>query len=389
MFDLKRIAVLGSTGSIGKNTLDVASCHPDRFRVSALAVNSNIRELESQINKFRPDVVAVSDESAAEELKKKGLPVEVLAGEKGLIEIATLDGIDMVVSAIVGSAGLMPTYAAVRAGKELALATKEALVMAGEIIMSEASRKNVRIIPVDSEHSAVFQCLDGRDMDEVGKIVLTASGGSFLKRDVSELKDVTPVEALQHPNWEMGRKITIDSATLMNKGLEIIEAFWLFNLPVEKIGVVIHPQSIIHSMVGFIDGTVIAQMSVPDMKGPIAYALSYPERLGGVLPALNLAEVKELTFQEPDREKYPSLSLTFDALRAGGTMPCVLNAANEVAVEAFLGGVIRFTEITRIVSDTMAGHKVLKGETIEEVIKVSGWAKQEASKIVSEFGIDS
>ena len=386
---MKRLAVLGSTGSIGKNTLDVVSCHPDRFRVSALAVNNNVRELESQINKFRPDVVAVSDEPAAEELKKKGLPVEVLAGEKGLIEIATLDGIDMVVSAIVGSAGLMPTYAAVKAGKEMALATKEALVMAGEIIMSEASRKNVRIIPVDSEHSAVFQCLDGRDMDEVAKIVLTASGGSFLKKDVSELKDVTPVEALQHPNWEMGRKITIDSATLMNKGLEIIEAFWLFNLPVEKIGVVIHPQSIIHSMVGFIDGTVIAQMSVPDMKGPIAYALSYPERLGGVLPALNLAEVKELTFQEPDSEKYPSLSLAFGALRAGGTMPCVLNSANEVAVEAFLGEKIRFTEITRVVSDTMAGHKVLKGETIEDVIKVSEWAKQEASKIVLELGIDS
>ena len=320
---MKKLSILGSTGSIGKNTLEVVSKNPDRFKVAALAAGNNILELESQINTFNPDVVAVFDESAAESLKKKNLPVDVLSGEKGMKHVSTLKDVDIVVSAIVGSAGLIPTYEAVKAGKNIALATKEALVMAGGIIMSEASRKGVSIIPVDSEHSAVFQCLDGRNMKEVERIILTASGGSFLRKSVSELDAVTPAEALKHPNWNMGKKITIDSATLMNKGLEVIEAYLLFNMPLEKIGVVLHPQSIIHSMVEFIDRSVIAQMSVPDMKGPISYALSYPERVGGVLPALNLAEIKELTFEEPDTEKYPSLSLAYDALRAGGTMPCV------------------------------------------------------------------
>jgi 1-deoxy-D-xylulose-5-phosphate reductoisomerase len=248
--------------------------------------------------------------------------------------------------------------------------------------MSEASKRGVSIIPVDSEHSAVFQCLEGRNMQEVEKIILTASGGAFRNKSVSELDSVTPAEALKHPNWEMGKKITIDSATLMNKGLEVIEAFWLFNVPLEKIDVILHPQSIIHSMVKFIDGSVIAQMSVPDMKGPISYALSYPDRLGNVLPSLDLAEIKELTFEEPDMKKYPSLSLTFDALRAGGTMPCVLNAANEIAVDAFLEEKIPFTGISSVVSDTMAEHEVLSGETIEEVINVSNWARQKTLEII-------
>ena len=383
---MKTLAILGSTGSIGKNTLEVISCRPDRFKVSALAVNNNVRDLESQVKKFRPEVVAIFDESAAEDMKKKNLPVEILTGEKGLIEVATLQGADMVVSAIVGSAGLMPTFAAIKAGKDIALATKEALVMAGKIVMSEASDKGVRIIPVDSEHSAVFQCLDNRDMDEVEKIVLTASGGPFLKKGITELRNVTPAEALNHPNWDMGRKISIDSATLMNKGLEVIEAFWLFNAPVEKIGVILHPQSIIHSMVRFIDGSVIAQMSVPDMKGPIGYALSYPKRFGDILPPLNLAEVGEMTFEEPDFGKYPSLSLTFEALEKGGTMPCVLNAANEAAVDAFLDESIPFTAITRVVSETMAGHETLKGDSIEEVISVSDWARQKAEEIIEKIG---
>jgi 1-deoxy-D-xylulose-5-phosphate reductoisomerase len=384
---LKRLAVLGSTGSIGKNTLKVISDYPDRFKVAALAVRNNVQVLELQINEFRPDVVAVFDESAAEILKKKDPPVEILTGERGLIEVATLENVDMVVSAIVGSAGLIPTYEAIKAGKTIALATKEALVMAGKIIMSEASKRGVRIIPVDSEHSAVFQCLNGRDMDEVEKIILTASGGSFLRKNISELETVTPAEALKHPNWDMGKKITIDSASLMNKGLEVIEAYWLFNLTIEKIGVIIHPQSIIHSMVKFIDGSVIAHMSVPDMKGPISYALSYPERLGNILPVLNLSEVKKLTFEEPDNEKYPSLSLTYDALRMGGTMPCVLNTANETAVEAFLNEKISFTEIPRVVSKTMAEHKVLKGESVEEVISVSNWARQKSEEIIEELQI--
>jgi len=379
---LKRLSILGSTGSIGKNTLEVISGHTDRFSVAALAARNNIGELESQIKAFRPDVVAVLDESAAEDLRKKGLPVEVLAGEQGIIKAAVLDGVDMVVSAIAGSAGLVPTHAAIQAGKDIALATKETLVMAGDIIMSEASKKGVSIIPVDSEHSAVFQCLDGRDMNEVERLILTASGGAFLRSSISELESVTP-DALKHPNWDMGRKITIDSATLMNKGLEVIEACWLFDMPFEKIDVVLHPQSIIHSMVEFIDGSVIAQMSVPDMKGPIAYALSYPGRLGGILPRLNLAGIRELTFEEPDRNKYPALSLTYEALRAGGTMPCVLNAANEVAVQAFLEERIPFTGITAVVSDTMSEHSVLKAGSIEDVLRVSEWARQKAKEIIN------
>lgn len=338
--------------------------------------------LEEQIREFKPEVVAVYDEEAAAGLKKMNPPVEILVGEQGLIDAATLDGTDMVVSAIVGSPGLVPTYEAIKAGKDIALATKEALVMAGHLVMPEASRRGVRILPVDSEHSAVFQCLDGRDMEEVEKIILTASGGPFRKKSVRELGKVTPAEALKHPNWDMGRKISIDSATLMNKGLEVIEAYWLFNVPVEKIGVIIHPQSIIHSMVSFIDGSVISQMSVPDMKGPISYALSYPERFGNILPSLDLAAIRELTFEEPDMERYPSLALTYNALRAGGTMPCVLNAANEVAVDAFLDENILFTDISMVVSETMAEHRVIRGETIEEVISASEWARKRAKEIV-------
>jgi 1-deoxy-D-xylulose-5-phosphate reductoisomerase len=379
---LKTLSILGSTGSIGKSTLEVISGHRDRFKVAALAVRNNVGLLEEQIREFKPEVAAVYDEAAAASMRKKNLPVEILTGEQGMIEAATLSGVDTVVSAIVGSPGLVPTYEAIKAGKNIALATKEALVMAGNIIMSEAAERGVSILPVDSEHSAVFQCLDGSDMKDVEKIVLTASGGPFIRKSVEELVNVTPAEALNHPNWDMGKKISIDSATLMNKGLEVIEAYWLFNVPVEKIGVILHPQSIIHSMVKFIDGSVISQMSVPDMKGPISYALSYPERLGNILPSLNLAEVGELTFEEPDVHKYPSLTLTYDALQAGGTMPCVLNAANEIAVEAFLNERIAFMDISRVVARTMEVHKVLKGETIEEVVGVSEWAKQKAEEAV-------
>jgi 1-deoxy-D-xylulose-5-phosphate reductoisomerase len=379
---MKKLSILGSTGSIGKNTLEVVSAHPDKFKVVALAVKNNIQILEEQIIKFKPDVVAIFDSAAAECIKKKKLSVDVLTGGKGLAEVAKLEDVDMVVSAIVGSDGLVPTYEAVKAGKELALATKEALVMAGQIIMSEAKRQGVKILPVDSEHSAVFQCLNNRDINEVEKIILTASGGPFIGKSVSELESVTPSDALNHPNWDMGKKITIDSATLMNKGLEVIEAYWLFNVPLEKIDVILHPQSIIHSMVQFADGSVIAQMSVPDMKGPISYALSYPQRFEGILPVLDLAEIRELTFEEPDSEKYVSLGLTYDALKEGGTMPCVLNAANEVAVEAFLNEQIPFTGIPQVVSDTMLQHEVLKGDSIEEVISTSEWAKLKAEELI-------
>jgi len=381
---LKTVSILGSTGSIGRTTLDVVSLHPDKFRVIGIAAKANVRLLESQIKVFKPEVVAVFDESAAEELKRKNPHAEVLSGEQGVIEVATLEGVDMVVSAIVGSAGLMPTFAAIKAGKNIALATKEVLVMAGSIIMSEASKRGMMIVPVDSEHSAIFQCINGRRQDEIQKIILTASGGPFLRKSLSELKTITPKAALRHPNWLMGKKVTIDSATLMNKGLEVIEAHYLFGLPVEKIEVLLHPQSIVHSMVEFIDGSIMVQMSVPDMKGPISYALSYPQRFKDVLPSLNLAMIGELTFEKPDGDKYRCLSLAYDALRTGGTMPSVLNAANEVVVEAFLNKKILFTEIPDIVSDTMAQHKVLKGETLEEVINASNWARQKAEEFTRE-----
>jgi len=381
---LKKLTVLGSTGSIGRNTLEVVNHNPGRFRVSALAARNNIELLESQINEFKPEIVAVHEEDAAEELRKKGLPVEILSGAAGMIAVATYDKADMVVSSIAGSPGLVPTFEAIKAGKDIALATKETLVMAGKLIMSEASRQGLKIIPVDSEHSAVFQCLHKRGMDEVRKVILTASGGPFRKRKPSELASVRPAEALKHPNWEMGRKITIDSATLMNKGLEVIEARWLFDLPIEKIGVIIHPQSIVHSMVEFIDSSIIAQMSLPDMKGPIGYALSYPERCSDVLPSLNLADIRELTFEEPDRGRYPSLDLTFRALKEGGTMPCVFNAANEVAVDAFLEEKISFTDITGVVSAAMDSHNASKYETIEEVLEASETAKNRAEEIIME-----
>ena len=385
---MKKISILGSTGSIGKNTLEVVGRNKDKFKVVGLAAGENIDLLETQIKEFRPEVVAVADENAAERLRLRNLQVKVLSGDDGIVEVAVLDSADTVVAAIVGSASLLPTFEAVRAGKEIALASKEALVMAGEIIMSEASKRGVRILPVDSEHSAVFQCLNGRDMDDVSRLILTASGGAFLRKSKSELDKVTPADALKHPNWDMGRKITIDSATLMNKGLEVIEARWLFDMPPEKIGVVIHPQSIIHSMVEYVDGSVLAQLSVPDMKGPIGYALSYPRRVRNVMQGLNLPKVKELTFEEPDIEKYRALSLAYEALEKGGTMPCVLNAANEAAVEAFLDEKISFSGITSVVSGTMALHEVKKGVEIEEIIKASEWARSRAEDIIVDLMID-
>lgn len=381
---MKYISILGSTGSIGRSTLDVVSQHPELFRVAALAAGSNIKLLEDQIHTFRPEVVAVYNDASAEELKKKNLPAEILAGEQGLAAVASFDKTDMVVSAIVGSPGLLPTYEAIKAGKDIALANKEALVMAGKLIMEEASSRGGSIIPVDSEHSAVFQCLHGRDMKEVKKVILTASGGSLRTRSAAELENITPAEALKHPNWDMGRKITIDSATLMNKGLEVIEARWLFDVPADRIGVILHPQSIVHSMVEFVDSSVIAQMSLPDMKGPISYALSYPDRLGDVLPALDLAAIQELTFEKPDHEKYPCLSLAFEALRAGGTMPCVLNAANEVAVDAFLNERIAFTGIHRVVSRIMESHSVEDYSTVEEVMEASDRARKETEEMIME-----
>jgi 1-deoxy-D-xylulose-5-phosphate reductoisomerase len=382
---LKRLVILGSSGSIGRNTLDVVSKYPDKFRVVGLAVKRNINLLLEQIEKFRPEIVGVYDEAAAEQLRRVCSGVRVVSGMEGLKEIAGFDNTDLVVSAIVGSQGLIPTYEAIIAGKDIALATKEVLVMAGKIIMKEASKRGVKIIPVDSEHSALFQCLEGRRIEDVDRLILTASGGPFLRKTKTELEKVTPDEALQHPTWDMGKKITIDSATLMNKGLEVIEAYWLFGIPVEKIDIVLHPQSIVHSMVRFIDGSIIAQMSVPDMRGPISYALSYPERLRDVIRPLNLSEIGELTFEEPDPERFPSIPLTYKALKTGGTMPCVLNTANEVAVNAFLNRDISFPEIVKVVSYTMERHDTGSGDSLEEILQAYEWAKGEAVKIIKEF----
>jgi len=381
---LKRLSILGSTGSIGRSTLEVVAEHPDSFRVVALAVSKNIDLLQEQIEVFHPEVVAVYDETSAEELKGRKPSVEVLSGEEGLITVATLKDVDTVVSAIVGSAGLVPTFSAIRAGKDVAVANKESLVMAGHLLMSEAKERGVRILPVDSEHSSLFQCLERRDRAEVRRVILTASGGPFLRRPKEDLDKVTPEEALKHPNWDMGKKITIDSATLMNKALEVIEAHWLFDMPPEKIDVLLHPQSIVHSMVEFVDGSLLAHMSVPDMKGPICYALSYPDRYENVLPTLDLSEIHNLVFEKPDPERYPSLPLSYNAIKIGGTMPCVMNAANEVAVNSFLNGEIPFTSIFKIVSHVMSLHRVLRGETIEEIMDVSRWAENEARRLIKE-----
>lgn len=379
---MKRISILGSSGSIGRSTLEIVRRYPERFKVVALAVKDNIDLLREQIDLFKPDVVAVFDESAAERFRMEKPQVEVLTGMDGLVTIATIENADMVVSAIVGSAGLIPTFSAVTSGKNIALANKEALVMAGHLIMSEARKRGVMVMPVDSEHSALFQCLENRKKAEVKRIILTASGGPFLRKTKDELRYVTPEEALRHPRWKMGKKVTIDSSTLMNKGLEVIEAHWLFDVPPERIDVLLHPQSIVHSMVELIDGSLLAHMSVPDMKGPICYALSYPERCEDVLPTLDLARIHELTFEEPDPERYPCLSLTYEALRRGRTMPSVLNASNEVAVKGFLNGEIPFDAIPIIVSEVMSSHNISKGETIDEIIDVSRWAEERAKELI-------
>lgn len=380
---LKGLAVLGSTGSIGKSTLEIVRNHRERFAVRALAAGSNIALLREQIEEFRPRFVSVRSEEDA--LKLKGiLPkgTSVGFGTEGAERAASLEGVDCAVAAIAGAAGLLPTLAAIRAGADIALANKETLVMAGSFVMEEVRRKGVNLLPVDSEHSAVFQSLAGHRREDIERIILTASGGPFLDTPAEELDHVTPAEALKHPRWNMGKKITIDSATLMNKGLEVIEARWLFDLPPEKISVVIHPQSIIHSMVEYIDGSIVAQLSCPDMKGPIAYALGYPERIDSHTERLKLAGLS-LDFREPD-ERFPCLGLAYEALRAGGIMPTVLNAADEVAVEAFLKGEIRFTDIYRVISDVLEGMTGSQGKitSIGDVLEADSEARRNAASMI-------
>jgi 1-deoxy-D-xylulose-5-phosphate reductoisomerase len=382
---MKKLSILGSTGSIGVNTLEIVSRHPDKFRVIALAGGANLPRMEEQILRFQPDLASVKDGETARRLQQSLPPhsTRILWGPEGLIAVATHPEAEMVVSALVGSVGLLPTLAAVGAGKNLALANKESLVMAGEILTREIRERGVTLLPVDSEHSAIFQALAGHRKDQVKRIILTASGGPFLHTSLEELKRATPGEALNHPQWRMGKKVTIDSASLMNKGLEVIEAHWLFGLPPSRIEVHIHPQSIVHSMVEYIDGSIIAQMALPDMRGPIAYALSYPERLDLQLPSLNLFEAGPLIFSPVDGDRFPALALAYRALEEGGTMPAVLNAANEVAVEAFLQGRLGFLKIPRLIRQTMERHRPGPQGSVEEILHAHAWAQQEALQIMN------
>ena len=381
---MKRISILGSTGSIGQSTLAVVEQFPERFKVVALAAGNNVELLEKQVRQFRPAVVAVAGEQSAARLRAAcaGLNVRVLSGVEGMVQVAAADEAEMTVSAIVGTAGLVPTMAAIRAGKHVALANKEVLVTAGELVMAEARSRNINLYPVDSEHSAIFQCLRAGSDCDVRRLILTASGGPFRAFSKKDLATVTLAQALKHPNWSMGKKITIDSATLMNKGLEVIEARWLFNVPQDRIKVVVHPQSIVHSMVEYRDGAVVAQLGMPDMKGPIAYALSYPERLMDVSPALDLARVGTLTFEEPDTDRFPCLGYAFDALKDGGTMPAVVSAANEVAVKYFLDEKIGYGDIPRVIKSTMDFHSPSAIKTVEDALAADLWARQEAERII-------
>lgn len=382
----KGLAVLGSTGSVGVNTLDVVTSHPERFVVLALAAHSNVDCLEEQVRRFQPRLAVMFDEEKAALLRQRlhGLDVEVDAGLEGLCRAATYPGVQTVVSAVVGSIGLSPTIRAVQAGIDVALANKETLVMAGDLVIRPDQPTWGRIIPVDSEHNAIFQVLHGQQEATLRRILLTASGGPFREASREAMEHVTLEQALRHPNWKMGRKITIDSATMMNKGLEVIEAHHLFRVALDQVQIVVHPQSIIHSMVEFHDGSVLAQLGIPDMRIPIAYALAYPERLPNRLPSLDLFAVQTLQFSPPDPERFPCIRLAFDAARAGGTMPAVLNAANEVAVQAFLDGALSFLGIPAVIEATMAQHTPLPLVDASIALQADHWAREYAQAAVKE-----
>lgn len=385
---MKRLSILGSTGSIGTNVLNIVAMFPQEFDVKALAARKNVELLARQIEQFHPDVVAVFDEQRAQELKDHlppGTAVDVMYGDDGYRAAAAHAAADMTVTALVGAAGLQPTLAAIDAGKTIALANKETLVMAGDHVMKAAAAKGVAILPIDSEHSAIFQCLQGQRQEDVDKILLTASGGPFLNKPKAEFKDITIEDALNHPNWQMGRKITIDSATLMNKGLEVLEARCLFGVSHQMIEVVIHPQSVIHSMVAYKDGSVIAQLGIPDMKGAIAYALSYPQRLPLQQPLPQFNAHQTLTFQEPDLKKFPCLAMAFEACEAGGTLPSVLNAANEVAVHAFLDRQIGFVDIVTVIRQTIDRHPVISDPELSEIMAADQWAREGAQKVIEDL----
>ncbi|MFQ5543532.1 MAG: 1-deoxy-D-xylulose-5-phosphate reductoisomerase [Nitrospiria bacterium] len=384
---MKKIVILGATGSIGTNTLDIISRFPDQFQVVGLTAKSSDARLEEIINTFHPKVVSLQNEKSAASLASRlnDSTVEIMAGEEGAVEVARFPEADLVISGIVGAAGLFPTLSAIRAGKTVALANKETMVMAGEIVQREAQAHKVSILPIDSEHSAIFQVLSGERHDDIKRIILTASGGPLLGYSEQMKQKVTPEVALAHPNWKMGPKISIDSATMMNKGLEIIEARWLFDLPPEKIDVVIHPQSIVHSLVEFVDRSVIAQMGLPDMRVPISYVLHYPGRSPLSLPSLDLAKIGSLTFEAPDMKGFPLLSAAYDALSGGGTLPSVLNAANEEAVNAFLDEKIAFIEIHKVVRETLESHTPKPAKTLEDVLAADQWARVEGQKWIKRY----
>ncbi len=382
---MKKIALLGSTGSVGTSTLEVVAMHPELFQVVAMAAGSNVKLLAEQVKSFRPELVSVSSEELGKELKAllgSDVRPDIVCGEAGLVEVAAHSSADFVMTAIVGSIGVTPTLAAIKAGKTIGLANKETLVSAGQIVMKAAREHNVTIIPVDSEHSAIFQSLNGERHEDVSKIILTASGGSFRNKTRAELQEVTVADALKHPNWSMGAKITIDSATMMNKGFEVIEAHWLFDLPYEQIECVLHSESIIHSMVEYRDRAVIAQLGTPDMKVPIQYALSYPKRVALRTETLDLTKLGCLHFAKMDYERYPLLQLAFDCGRVGGTLPAVLNAANEIAVAQFLRGEIKFLAIEYIVEKVCDAHIPVENPRLEDIFAADAWARQQAMKVL-------
>ncbi|HID96821.1 MAG TPA: 1-deoxy-D-xylulose-5-phosphate reductoisomerase [Thermodesulfobacteriaceae bacterium] len=389
----KKVVVLGSTGSIGTSVLEVIRQSEERFWVAGLAAGRNAGLLVEQIREFRPGYAAIMTAELAEEIRNAPgcEDTEILWGKEGYKTLAALEEGDVVVSAMVGAAGLIPTLAALEAGKDVALANKESLVTAGPLVTSLAREKGVRLLPVDSEHSAVFQCLQGHCMDDVKRIVLTASGGPFREKTLEELAVAGPEDAVSHPNWSMGAKISVDSATLMNKGLEVIEARWLFDIPVDRIDVVVHPQSIVHSMVEYIDGSVIAQLGVPDMKVPIAYALSYPRRMKVQLPGLNLMEIGSLTFEAPKADRFPLLGLAYQAAETGGTAPTALNAANEVAVEAFLDRQISFLKIAEVVQEVVEDFPIEPIESLDDVLRADALARlrsdHEIQKLSNGIGV--
>ncbi len=381
---MKGLSILGSTGSVGTNVLRVVEAFPDRFRVVGLAGGANVSELANQIARYRPAVVSVATPEALDGLRAladlRGIRTGV--GKAGMVEVATHKDAHLVVAAAVGAVGLVPTYRALESGKDVALANKETLVMAGELMLAMARSKGARVLPIDSEHCALHQCLDGRRPEEVRRLVLTASGGPFRKRPKGSFADITPAEALNHPTWNMGRKITIDSATLMNKGLEVMEAHWLFGVPAHRVEVLVHPQSVVHSMVEFVDGTVLAQLGVTDMRLPIQYALSYPERWEAAIPGMDFTRTMRLEFEAPDHERFPSVRLAYRALERGGTLPAVLNAANEEAVAVFLEGRISFPAIPETIAEVMDAHETAPLRSLEHVLEADAWARSKSRTVI-------